>query len=389
MPRQPRGRLLLRRLVQLALAVALAVGVSAVRAAPADAEIKEALLLPVTAGITWDVCQGYGNDHTSFSHGGSYSLDLSGPNCAANDSAGSAEGLQVRAPWWGVISYSVSDRVCVDIRGGGSMKVGHIARWVAQTAQVTPSTVLGTVLRGGQGENGSAIPHLHIELYPEAGCAEGTGIPFSGAGRMQCAPDMTASGGAGGNGRWSSVDALVRPVDSSFGTSFLDLCNTSSSFRQAVDWAEEDGTTNGCGPARYCPSAIVEREQAATFLARFLDLPASPVDYFSDDEDSAYEADINRIAHAGITNGCGSGRYCPESPLTREQLASFLARALDLPPTSTDYFTDDEDSGHEDAINRIAQARITNGCGSGRYCPTALVPRDQMAAFLYNARDLR
>ncbi len=30
--------------------------------------------------------------------------------------------------------------------------------------------------------------------------------------------------------------------------------------------------------------------------------------------------------------GCGGGRYCPSNPVLRDEMASFLARALDLPP---------------------------------------------------------
>ena len=49
---------------------------------------------------------------------------------------------------------------------------------------------------------------------------------------------------------------------------------------------------------------------------------------------SIHEADINRIAEAGITSGCGASRFCPDSAVTRAQMASFLARALALPATT-------------------------------------------------------
>ncbi|MGH8936715.1 MAG: PQQ-dependent sugar dehydrogenase, partial [Acidimicrobiia bacterium] len=48
-----------------------------------------------------------------------------------------------------------------------------------------------------------------------------------------------------------------------------------------------------------------------------------------------FEEDINRLAAAGITFGCNppdNDRYCPDDPVLRDQMASFLARALDLPP---------------------------------------------------------
>jgi hypothetical protein len=39
---------------------------------------------------------------------------------------------------------------------------------------------------------------------------------------------------------------------------------------------------------------------------------------------------IEALAKSGITGGCGAGNYCPEAPLTRGQMAVFLAKALGL-----------------------------------------------------------
>jgi hypothetical protein len=75
---------------------------------------------------------------------------------------------------------------------------------------------------------------------------------------------------------------------------------------------------------------------------------------------------------------------CPK-PVTREQMASFLARALDLPAMSSNFFPDDDASIHHGAINRLASAGITGECNAsvGWYCPTLTVTREQMAAFIY------
>jgi hypothetical protein len=66
-------------------------------------------------------------------------------------------------------------------------------------------------------------------------------------------------------------------------------------------------------------------------------------------------------------------------------MASFLVRAKGLPATGTDFFTDDEGSIHEDDINRLAASGITTGCSPGLYCPTREVTREEMAAFLHRA----
>ncbi len=166
---------------------------------------------------------------------------------------------------------------------------------------------------------------------------------------------------------------------------FSDITN--NSFFNEILWLYYEGITGGCGGGKFCPTGSVTREQMASFLARALKLPATTTDYFTDDDASAHEGDINRVAAAGITGGCDTNRYCPRSNVTREQMASFLVRALKLAPTATDYFTDDEGSIHENAINALARSGITGGCDTSRYCPRANVTRGQMAAFLMRGLD--
>jgi hypothetical protein len=160
---------------------------------------------------------------------------------------------------------------------------------------------------------------------------------------------------------------------------------TDTPFEQEIWWAYDEGITTGCAPLLFCTNSSVTRGQMAAFLARALDLPATGNDFFTDDESSIYEADINRVAEAGIFTGCGGGHACPEASVSRAEMASFLARALDLPATGTDFFTDDETSIHEADINRLAAAGITTGCGGTKFCPTSVLKRGEMAAFLYRS----
>ena len=77
---------------------------------------------------------------------------------------------------------------------------------------------------------------------------------------------------------------------------------------------------------------------------------------FWDIASSPFRGDIERTFLDGVTFGCSAIYYCPSSPTTREVMAAFLVNALDLPPATRDYFTDDEASTLEDSINRIAAA---------------------------------
>jgi hypothetical protein len=40
---------------------------------------------------------------------------------------------------------------------------------------------------------------------------------------------------------------------------------------------------------------------------------------------------IEQLAAEGITGGCGGGNYCPQSNVTRGQMAAFLVNAFSLP----------------------------------------------------------
>ena len=185
------------------------------------------------------------------------------------------------------------------------------------------------------------------------------------------------------------MDAWVRDRETRFGNGFLDIIG--HNFEAAIDWLAAEGITLGCNPplnTRFCPDDTVTRGQMAVFVSRALNLPAPAADHFDDDRGQFYESAVNRLYEAGITQGCGPNRYCGDAEITREQMSAFLARTLGLPTAAGDFFRDDDSSVFESAINRVATARITLGCNpptNDLYCPTELVTRGQMAAFLRRA----
>jgi len=192
----------------------------------------------------------------------------------------------------------------------------------------------------------------------------------------------------GDSGRYYAAMVFVDPCDSTPSsspspTSFTDVAD--SIFRSDIAWLVENDITHGCTSTRYCPKSTVTREQMASFLGRTTKAPVATFDFFRDDNTSEHEGDINSVADAGIASGCASLRYCPRNGVTRGQMASFLVRALNLPPATRDWFRDDNGTMHEGAINRLAEAGITGGCAAGRFCPTSYVTREQMAGFLRRA----
>jgi len=169
-----------------------------------------------------------------------------------------------------------------------------------------------------------------------------------------------------------------------------------SPFESDIEKIAAAGITLGCNPPnnnKFCPTGIVTRGAMAAFLARALNLPTGKSIDFTDDNGSVFEADIEKLAAAGITLGCNppaNDRFCPGRVVTREAMAAFLSRALNLPTGKSIDFVDDNNSIFESDIEKLAAAGITLGCNppaNNRFCPTAPVTRQTMAAFL--ARALR
>lgn len=177
---------------------------------------------------------------------------------------------------------------------------------------------------------------------------------------------------------------------------FSDVAAGSTFEHDIVAIAIED-ITRGCGGDRYCPKQAVTRAEMASFLRRAAGLPRSDVNRFTDVSSSnVHRRDINALAEAGITAGCNpprNDRFCPDAPVTREQMASFLVRALDdLAPSNTGRFTDVSSSNtHWRNINALGATNIARGCNppaNTRFCPNDFVTREQMAAFLVRAFEL-
>ena len=154
------------------------------------------------------------------------------------------------------------------------------------------------------------------------------------------------------------------------------------------------GVTKGCNPPAndlYCPDRTVTRDEMASFFSRAFGIASAAVDQFSDDNGNTHEAQINGIAIAGVTKGCNppaNTEYCPKRILTKGEVASFLARQLKLPVPTTDYFTDDNGTTHESQINAIAAAGIAVPSGTTTYGPNLPLRRDVMATMLARALDL-
>ena len=197
--------------------------------------------------------------------------------------------------------------------------------WGLVIALVSVGLLVGVTLAAdGFGDDDGSVHEAAIDALVAEGILEGTGC-----GQSLICPGEPLE-------RWTMAVWLVRALDekpSTAGTRFADV-------DRGVWWASyterlaELGVTSGCatGPARYCPDRPVTRGQMATFIARALDLQPAPMAGFVATDGHTHAANIDALAAAGITAGCATGpaRYCPDRPVTRGQMATFIARAFGL-----------------------------------------------------------
>jgi len=198
--------------------------------------------------------------------------------------------------------------------------------------------------------------------------------------------------------KWASV--AFAPANSSI---FTDMQTAHPFSGEANIWYYDyvislynAGVTGGCvvSPLQYCPDATVTRAQMAVFLEKGKHYPvaytppAASGSVFSDVPGSYWAAAwIEKLAADGVTSGCGTGIYCPDSAVTRAQMAVFLLKAkygsAYAPPAAVGTFSDVPiNYWAAKWIEQLAREGITGGCGGGNYCPDAEVTRAQMAVFL-------
>ena len=193
-------------------------------------------------------------------------------------------------------------------------------------------------------------------------------------------------------------DLTVTNPDASSGTvpqlwlsDFLDVPG-SDGFHSYIEKIFRLSITAGCGSGLFCRDDSVTRAQMAVFLLKaqygYGYTPPACTGVFADVACPGLFADwIEQLSVEGITGGCGGGNFCPDAPVTRQQMAVFLLKgkhgASFVPASCLGVFGDVACPGQfADWIEQLAAEGITGGCGSGNYCPGGHSTRGQMAVFL-------
>ena len=167
---------------------------------------------------------------------------------------------------------------------------------------------------------------------------------------------------------------------------FVDVA-TGSYYYDAVDWAVENGITNGVSSNMFAPDDPCTRAQIVTFLWRAAGSPApKSMSSFTDvPADAFYAKAVAWAVENGITSGTGEGKFSPNAICTRAQSVTFLYRASGSPAVSDKAeFSDVSTTAfYADAVAWAAKKGITTGIGGGLFGSGNDCTRAQIVTFLY------
>ena len=110
----------------------------------------------------------------------------------------------------------------------------------------------------------------------------------------------------------------------------------SSPYFQYIQKLADLGLTHGCTPTTYCPTDPVPRMDASVLIVRakleslFGDNFTYPTTPFFTDVPAGLSQFryVQKMFELGITTGCSTTQFCPNSNLTRQEIATFLTRAF-------------------------------------------------------------
>ncbi len=159
--------------------------------------------------------------------------------------------------------------------------------------------------------------------------------------------------------------------------------------RDSILAVQEKGLMLGTGGSVFAPDLHMTRAQAAAVLVRMLGVKASDTEktYFSDTNGHWARNEIAAAAEYGIIKGTGNGRFCPDAVLTRQQMAIMLDRLVSIDNDSWEpvYFRDVnsmELTWSYNAITRMAGAGVFTGYPDKWFRPYDVMTRAQMAVLM-------
>ena len=168
---------------------------------------------------------------------------------------------------------------------------------------------------------------------------------------------------------------------------FTDVPGTKH-FAEAVNDLAERNIIGGYPDGTFKPGNSITRGQAAAIIAKMTGLDMTNVknpQYKDVSTENGYYKAIAAMTEKGIISGYGDGRFGPNDPIKRGQMASILVKAFDLPRelVYNHPFKDIRNSdSHAENILAIYALGITTGTSETTFSPNSPITRGQAAKML-------
>ena len=171
---------------------------------------------------------------------------------------------------------------------------------------------------------------------------------------------------------------------------FVDVA-TGSYYEDAVDWAVENGITQGTDDTHFAPDGICTRAQAVAFLWRAAGSPKPETRTmpFTDIPVGSYYYDaVLWAVENDITKGTSDTTFSPNMTCTRAQIVAFLWRSEKSPAAGTaNPFADVKSTAYyADAVLWAVKENITKGTTNTTFSPNADCTRAQIVTFLWRCK---
>ena len=184
-----------------------------------------------------------------------------------------------------------------------------------------------------------------------------------------------------------NLNALAAVED----TGYADI-DAGSWYADAVEYVRDNGLMSGTTATTFEPGGTTTRAMLAQILYREAGSPAvSGNDTFTDTQEGAWYADaVLWATQAGVISGYGDGRFGPNDPVSREQIAVILWRYAGSPAAQGEDFADEASisTWAADAVDWARSAGLMTGQEGNRFAPQASATRAETAVILRAFRTM-